>query len=322
MIEFQRIYKLLGIEIENAYGESFYFYENLMKDVIKEMKEKGIAVKGEKEAWIVKYKDLPPAMLVKSDGSTTYFTRDMTTIKFRMKSPGLKSDLYIYEVGAEQKLHFEQVFEAVEMMGWENKNKFIHIAHGLILGKDGKKLSTRQGTSQKLENWLTEIINKAGKINPKTAQKVGLGALKYMDLKHNPSKNYIFDMKKALSLEGNSGPYLQYTYTRAKSILRKAQIDYELQSMNHELGTEELKLARELRRFPEIIKDATKTYNPAIVCNYLFGIAQKFNVFYETCPVLSTEEKIKRQRLVLIQAVAQIIKNGLSLLGIEVMEKM
>jgi len=320
MIEFKRIYKLLGIEIENAYGESFY--ENLTKDVIKEMKAKGIAEKGEKGAWIVKYKELPPAMLVKSDGSTTYFTRDMATIKFRMKSPDLKSDLYIYEVGAEQKLHFEQVFKAAEMMGWGDKSKFIHIAHGLILGKDKKKLSTRRGTSQKLENWLTEIINKAKEINSKTAEKVGLGALKYMDLKHKPSKSYIFDMEKALSLEGNSGPYLQYTYARAKSILRKARIKNELRIMNYELGTEELNLTRELRRFPEIIKDSTKTYNPALVCNYLFALAQKFNLFYETCPVLTAEEKIKKQRLALMQAVAQVIKNGLSLLGIEVMEEM
>jgi len=321
MKEFQKIYSLLGIKIENAYGESFY--ENLMRDVIKEMKKKGVAEKGEGGAWIVRYKDLPPAMLLKSDGTTTYFTRDMATIKFREENPKLKSEIYIYEVGAEQKLHFKQVFRAAEMMGWGKKENFVHIAHGLILGKDGKKLSTRKGTSEKLENWLTAIIKKAGKINPKTAKEVGVGAVKYSDLRHHPQKDYVFDINQALSLNGNSGPYIQYTYARTKSILRKTgKTSQQLKITEEKLRPEEIKLLRLLPRFPEIVAVAAKNFNPSLLCNYLFNSAKTFNIFYESLPVIKAQdETVKIFRLVLTQATAQVLKNGLNLLGIETPEK-
>lgn len=320
MTEFDRIYELLGVKIEYTYGESAY--EELMPEVIEEAKSKGVITEGEGGAGIVEFEKMSPAMIVKSNNTTTYFTRDMAAIKFREQSPELKSDLYVYEVGSEQTLHFRQLFEVAEMMGWLSKDNLKHIAHGNVLGEDGKRLSTRRGTSAKLEDLLQGVVDKAAEINPETAQIVGIGSVKYADLKHSPTSDYVFDMKRALSLEGDSGPYLQYTYARCQSVLGKASSSQlSVVGNQGELNTEEMVVLRWLYRFPEVVEEAAREYAPNKVCSYLYELASRYNGFYNKHRVIGSEGS-EQFRLALTSAVSQVLKNGLGLLGIEVPTKM
>lgn len=343
--EFQRIWDRLGVKIDFAYGESFY--EDKMQAVIDEFREKGISKKSE-GAEIVEFSDMAPAILLKSDGGTTYFTRDLATIKFRLEKWNPK--IIIYEVGAEQTLHFRQVFEAVEKVGWGSGTVFKHVAHGLFL-LEGKKMSTRKGTTIKLEEVLGGAIRRArelveksetgGKLSDKEKEEiskaVGIGAVKYFDLMHHPTSEINFNWNLIFNMQGNSGPYLQYTYARTQSVLRKAigngheAIGKEKTGLipsAHSLlpNPEELSLLRSFPHFSEVIIDAAKNYSPNLLCNYLYGLAQKFNNFYAKHRILSNKEKgisdKERFRIALTRATGQILKNGLTLLGIKTPEKM
>ena len=329
--EFDRIYALLGVGFDYAYGESFY--EDKMPEVIAEVRKKGLVKKSD-GAEIIEFPNLPPAILVKSDGATTYFTRDLATIKFRIEEGNPQT--IIYEVGSDQKLHFQQVFETARKLGWADGREFVHVAHGLIRFAEGK-LSTRRGQTVKLEDVLEEAIARAKKLttasggapqnagagrNEDIARAVGVGALKYFDLSHQPQTDIIFEWEKLFLMEGNSAPYLQYTYARAKSVLAKAKTDNPL-AMSHEpLASEaEAPLLRWLYRFPEVVQDAGRNYSPNLLCNYLFELAQRFNSFYAAAPILKAEEN-KDLRLALTSATAQVLKNGLTLLGIETLERL
>lgn len=332
--EFERIYKLLGIKIDYAFGESFY--QPTLKGIIEEVKKKKITIKSQ-GALIVQYPkdELPPAMILKSDGTTTYFTRDLATIKFRLKK--WKPDLIVYEVGADQTLHFQQLFKAVELLGWTKKTKFFHIAHGLYRTKTGK-FSTRKGETIHLEEVLNEGILKAKEIIEKSetarglsekekeevAKIVGIGAVKYNDLAQHYSKDIVFDWDKVLNLKGNSGPYLQYTFVRCQSVLRKAKfkIDFrELKIFN--FNKEEEEILREIYKFSEVIEESAEKFSPNLICNFIFNLAQRYNLFYNLHPILKAETKeLKNFRLALTKAVALILKSSLSLLGISTPEKM
>lgn len=332
--EFDRIYDLLGVKIDYIYGESFY--QNKMSLVIKMAKRKKVVVKSE-GAWIIKFPELniPPTIIVKSDGATTYGTRDLACIAYRKKR--WQPDLYVYEVGAEQKLHFQQTFAAAIKLGYGKPEQFVHIAHGLIRLPSGK-LSTRKGKTIFLEKVLEEAIKRAGKIiksseterglgkreQEKVAQAVGVGAVKYFDLMHHYSTDIIFDWEKMFVLEGNSGPYLQYTYARCQSVLQKAEEkEFSLPEALSQLEDEEIVLLRTLYKFPEVIEEAGEKFAPNLVCNFLFDLAQKYNFFYNKQPILKADTEESRYfRLALTKSVGQIIKNGLNLLGIEVPERM
>jgi arginyl-tRNA synthetase len=268
---------------------------------------------------IVEFDDLPPAMLLKSNQTTTYFTRDLATIKFRNENPSLKSDLYIYEVGAEQTLHFQQVFAAAAKLGWAKREDFKHVTHGLILGKDGKKMSTRKGTTVKIEEWLTEMIEKAQKIDEESARTVGIGAVKYFDLKHDPNTAYKFDWEEALKLDGDSGPYLQYAAVRIKSVLKDV-VSVASDLTNTDLNQEELAVLRWLYRFPEVIETAAKEFSPNLVAGFLFELSSRFNAFYNQHRILGTSQE--RFRLSLAKATGQTLETGLNILGIKVPERM
>ncbi len=327
MDEFERIYNLLGVKIDHAYGESFY--QEKIPDVIDEVRKKNLSKKS-KGAEIIELKGIPPAMLLKSDGATTYYTRDLATVKFRMDK--FKPDLIIYEVGADQKLHFQQVFLTAEKMGWINSTKLVHVAHGLIRFEHGK-MSTRKGETIKLEDVLTEAIDRARKIIEKSetsrglskserervAIAVGIGAVKYFDLSHRPESEIIFDWEKMFVLEGNSAPYLQYTFARTQSVLRKTKQPIN-QLTNQRINKEELSVLRTLPKFSEVIQQAAENYAPNLLCNYLFDLAQKFNHFYNKHKIIGSKEQ--GIRLALTSATGQVLKNGLTLLGIEVPEKM
>ena len=326
MVEFQQIYDLLDVQIDKAYGESFY--KDLWSEIIKEAKTKKVAVKSQ-GALIISYPNdqLPPAILLKSDGATTYFTRDLATIKFRQQK--WQPDLMIYEVGAEQTLHFKQVFWAAELLGWGKKDNFVHIPHGLIRLKQGK-MSTRKGNIIKLDQVLQKAINRAKKFNSdtKTSQAVGIGAIKYNDLKRHPKTGYTFDWKEILNLEGNSGPYLQYTYARCQSVLSKSQLKIVCQPLaeNCKLNPQELSLLRYLYQFPEIVQSAAQQYAPNLICTFLFELSQRFNTFYNQhsilAPRIPNPESRIQLRLALTASTAQVLHNGLKLLGIKAPNRM
>jgi arginyl-tRNA synthetase len=339
MREFQALYNLLGVKIDVAHGESFY--EEIMPGVIEEAKKKEVARQSE-GAWVIEFPgdSLPPAMLLKSDGATTYLTRDLATIKFRKEK--WKPNLAIYEVGAEQKVHFEQVFWAAELLGIGKRSEFVHVPHGLIRLKEGK-MSTRKGKVIKLEAVLEEAVKRAEEFNDDKAiaKAVGIGAVKYNDLRRAPTTGYVFNWDEVLNLDGNSGPYLQYTYARCRSVLRKSEVKNQKSKVSLEAGNfnnEETSVLRWIYRFPEVIEEAARSYSPNLVCNFLYELAQRYNTFYNSHSILglsasriqNTESRTQNEtnqetidfRLLLTKATAQVLKNGLTLLGIEAPERM
>lgn len=346
--EFGKVYKVLGIKFtENdglGYPESYF--EHMMQPVIDELAAKGLLKEGKEGAKIVEYPNgLPPLMIVKKDGATLYATRDLATDKFRLEKYG-RDVIIINEVGAEQSLYFKQLFELEKMLGWIKEGQRVHVKHGLFkLGT--RKMSTRKGEVIWLMDVIREAIEKAKKFggDDKLSQAVAVGALKWNELKRAPIKDVVFDWDEILSMEGNSGPYLQYTYARAYSIVRSSLLsgpasrsasrwaseDFRSLGNHHSnvpgnnavsesFDEKEKSVARVLLHYPEIVKDAAINYSPHVLANYLFGLAQAFNSFYNSERVIGSEREEVRLRLT--KAVAEVIKNGLELLGIEALEKM
>lgn len=327
LAEFDRIYKRLGIKIDFAYGESHY--EGEMKQMMENPGIKKRLSKGEDGARIIdlsKLKINTPLMFLKADGATTYATRDLATIIFRARK--WNPDIIIYEVGAEQSLHFQQLFAAARLLSLvKDSVELVHTAHGLYLAPDGKKFSTRKGKTVKLEEVLDEAAKRAKKLgndSEKVAGEVGIGAIKYYDLMHAVTSNVVFDWEKMMNLEGNSGPYLQYTVARTNSVLAKSTFkDRVLQGEYSNLNDEEISVLRSLVRFSEVIATAAKSYSPNLLCNYLYDLASKFNTFYNKCPILSnSDQQVTNFRLALTSGVGQVLKNGLKLLGIQAPEHM
>jgi len=318
--EFNRVYELLGVRIDKTLGESFY--QDKMGTVIKLMEDRKL-VKESEGAKIVEFPSMPPAMVMKSNGTTTYFTRDMATVKYRMET--WNPDLIIYEVGADQDLHFRQVFATAKMLDYNAT--FYHVAHGLIRWKDGK-FSTRRGDTIHLSEVIEKAIEEAKKIAPdnddEKIKAVAIGAIKFNDLASDPKKDIIFDWEKVMSMDGNSGPYLQYTYARCQSVLNKSSIinsqsSIKITEFNY-TEEEEMSLLREFYKFEEKIVEAGQRFSPAVLAEYLIGLARKYNEFYAKFRVIG--EDAEKQRLFLTERTAKILKFGLALLGIESLEKM
>lgn len=323
MDEFDRVYKLLGVKIDFAFGESYY--ESEMRQMLEDPKIKKFLKKGEGGAVVI---DLGkeginvPLMFLKGDGATTYATRDLATIKFRVRK--WNPDIIICEVGAEQTFYFRQVFAAARLLGLaDEKVELVHTAHGLYLAPDGKKFSTRKGKTIKLEEVLDEAVIRAKKLGNSTeelAKQVGIGAIKYYDLMHAVQSDVVFDWEKMMNLEGNSGPYLQYTVARTNSVLAKAEHKGDTFKDQNEVNKEELAVLRSLVRFSEVITTAAKTYSPNLLCNFLYDLAQKYNSFYNKDKIIGSERE--EFRLALTNGVGTVLKNGLALLGISSPEKM
>lgn len=332
MIEYDRVYRLLGVKIDNALGESFY--QDKMPAVIEEIREKKLT-KISREAEIVEFAKIPPAMLIKSNGATTYFTRDLATIKYRIER--WNPDKIVYEVGADHVLHFNQVFETARMLGWIKKDQLVHVAHGMIRKKGGK-LSTRKGDTIH----LTEVIDKAleqarqiakkSKINKEMTKaeeeemikKVAIGAIKFRDLLSDPRRDIIFDWETIMSLDGDSGPYLQYTYARCMSVLEKSKIreqkNISPEHVADKLSKEEEQLLKELYKFEEKISEAAERFSPSVIAEWLLLVARSYNEFYANNRII--DEKEETFRIFLTHATASVLEMGLGLLGIETVEKM
>ncbi|MBW3019062.1 arginine--tRNA ligase [Candidatus Woesearchaeota archaeon] len=325
--EFQRIYKLFNVEFDSYNGEAFYF--DKMQPVLKELKKKKLS-EIDDGALIIPFDDMPPMILVKSDGATTYALRDLAAVKFRLENYDPAKILYV--VGTEQQLHFKQLFSAVGMLKWK-PCELMHVMFGMYLGKDGKKMATREGKVLLLDEIIKSTIDKARKLieekNPKltnkdeVARQVGVGAVFFGDLMNDRIKDIVYDWDKILDFEGDTGPYLQYTYARASSIVRKAGIkpgDFEAKAL---ATPQEAKLVRLLMLFGGKVEDALAQYKPHVIAQYCLELSRAFNEFYHSCPCVNEPDKAKKlARLSLIEATRQVLKNGLALLNIEAPSEM
>ena len=324
--KFDEIYELLGISFDVVSGESEY--NDKMDAVIEELKKKKLA-KEDDGALIVDLKDdgLGVALIQKSDGTSLYATRDLAAAKDRKAK--YKFDQMIYEVGQEQKLHFKQVFKILEKMGYGWSKDCVHVAHGLYLDSDGKKFATRKGKTVYMSDILEEVIDEAKrnllareKISKKElelrSKKIALAAIFYGDLKNNRENNVIFDVDKFLSFEGDTGPYLLYSYARASSIVRKVKSKKAVKILD--LKEQEIKLLKKIDSFEDVVGKAYENLAPNIIANYAFELSQMFNDFYHSCPVLGSDEE--GFRLKLVDAFRVTLKKGLDLLGIETLEEM
>ncbi|NLZ38221.1 MAG: arginine--tRNA ligase [Firmicutes bacterium] len=328
LAEFKRIYKLLEVEFDSYQGESFY--NEMLDEAIKLIEEKGLTSISEGALIVdLSEENLPPCLLRKQDGATLYATRDLCAAIYRQRQYNFAKMLYV--VGADQSLHFQQLFAVLRKMGYQWAEDCVHVPFGLIYYKEGK-MSTRRGTLVFLEDVLTKATELAKEIirekNPglknkeDVARQVGIGAVIFGDLINDRIKNIEFDWDKVLDFTGETAPYVQYAHARICSILRKADswpASYDATLLTNE---EEQHVIRLLARFSDVIIRAAQTYKPSLVARYVVDLAAAFNSFYHRCPVLQAEEASRNARLALIDAVRQVLVNGLYLLGINAPEEM
>lgn len=327
--EFERVYDILGVNFDSYNGEAFY--NDKMEVVVNELKEKKLLVESN-GAQVVMLEDynMPPCIVLKADGASIYATRDLAAAMYRKKTYDFYKSIYV--VGTPQALHFKQVFKVLELAGHEWANDCVHVGFGLVKFAD-RKLSTRKGEVVLLDDLIRESVEKTLEVinekNPElenkeeVAKKIGVGAVIFTYLKNSREKDIVFDWKEILSFDGETGPYVQYAYARAKSILRRAEgiskeVEYSKLS-----SKEEFELVKTLDNFKNQILLALDKLEPSIVTRYTIEVAKAFNKFYNAHSILNLEDKVlKATRLKLVEASAQVIKNGLDLLGIDVVEKM
>lgn len=341
--EFQIIYDLLDIKLEEK-GESFY--NPFLDDIVNLLDEGGLLEESEGakcvflEGFTNKDGDPLPLIVQKTDGGFNYATTDLAALKYRVEQDNANKIIYVTDAG--QGNHFTGVFQVAKKAGILPKNvTVVHVPFGLVLGKDGKKLSTRAGKTIKLKDLLDEAVSRAradlesrlkeeareetAEFIDRVAQVVGLGAVKYADLSQNRTSDYKFDYDKMLDLKGNTAPYLLYAYVRPQGISRKGNIDFKQLDTDTQITLNEeseLVLAKHILQFEDVIKEVEASLLPNRISQYLFELSQKANKFYEECPILNAEEPIRTSRLILTDLTARTLKLGLSLLGIEVLERM
>ncbi|ACL69578.1 arginine--tRNA ligase [Halothermothrix orenii] len=327
--EFKRVYDMLGIDFDSYAGESFY--SDMMPDVIEEMEEKGLLQEsqGAKIVDLEEY-NMPPAMIEKSDGSTLYITRDIAAAIYRKKTYNFYKNIYV--VGSQQKLHFDQWFKIIELMGHEWARDCIHVPFGMVSLEDGT-MSTRKGRVVFLEDVLNKAIEKTKETiedkNPdlenkeEVAKIVGIGAVIFQELYNSRIKDYVFSWDRTLSFEGETGPYVQYTYVRTKSVLNKS--NYKFKKLDdYSLLTDEdaFNVIKLISQFPDTIIKASERYEPSIITRHITELAKAFNKYYHDNQILVDDQKVREARLFLVYAVNTVLKTGLSLLGIKTPEKM
>ena len=332
--EFERLYGLLDITFDERLGESFY--NNALAPLVDRLLAGGIAQVSEGAVCIF-FPDIPaleerPCLIRKSDGGFLYGTTDLATLEYREQR--WKPDAVWYVTGAPQQLHFEQVFAAGRRMGITTDLR--HIAFGSILGQDRKMMKTRSGENVELGGLLHEAMERALAVvvekNPdlpkaeqeEIARLIGLGAVKYADLMQHRLTDYVFSWEKMLSFQGNTAPYLQNAYVRIRSIFRKAEAEgISLESAPIVIADPaERALALQILKFGEVLHAVLDDQRPNLLCLYLYELANAFHSFYEACPILKSEDPVRSSRLALSGITAELLKSGLSLLGIGVPERM
>ncbi|WP_294666745.1 arginine--tRNA ligase [uncultured Fusobacterium sp.] len=330
--EYDKLYKRLDVHFDTYYGESFY--HPMMQGVVEELVEKGLAVEddGAKVVFFPEEENLFPCIVQKKDGAFLYSTSDIATIKFKRDT--YKINKLIYLTDERQQDHFKQFFRITDMLGW-NVEKH-HIWFGIMRFADGV-FSTRKGNVIRLEQLLDEGKKRAYDIvqekNPNLSEEekdqiaeiVGVGAIKYADLSQNRQSPIIFEWDKILTFEGNTAPYLQYSYARIQSILRRAESEGKIINYDKEIKIEdklERALADHIAAFPMAVLKASETFKPNIIADYLFELSKKFNSFYNSCPILNQEDDILYSRALIAKITGETIKDGLSLLGIKTLDRM
>lgn len=331
--EFNIVYDLLGIKFDSYNGESFYS-DKMMKQV-ERMEKLGILKdsEGAKIVDLEKY-NLPPALILKSDGSTIYITRDIAAAEYRHETYHPEKNIYV--VATEQNLHFKQLKAVLKEMQYDWYDEVTHVAFGMINLADGK-LSTRQGRVVYLIDVLNKAIEKIMEIlnereetsgvkianKEELAKQVGIGAIKFQELFNQRIKDYTFDWDKTLSFEGESGPYVQYAHARICSLLEKGGFDINKEVDSSLLNNEmEINILRNLYKFTEVVEDAKEKYEPFFISRYVVELAKDFNKYYNQVTINVEGEKLKNTRLMLCYSVKNVISEGLRLLGIEAPEKM
>ena len=327
LTEFNRIYELLGVEFDSLNGEAFY--NDKMDEGIQILEEKGL-LQESKGASIVDLEDfnLPPAMIKKSDGATLYITRDIATAIYRARTYNFVKNVYV--VGQEQANHFRQLKAVLKKMGFDWSDDMIHVDFGLVT-KNRQKLSTRKGNIILLEPTLLEAISRAkSQIEAKNpdlenkeavARAVGVGAVKFYDLKTDRRNGYDFDLEAMVSFEGETGPYIQYAYARIQSILRKANFHPDAKATYSLNDPESWEIIKLLQDFGRVVKRAADNYEPSLIAKYAISLAQAFNKYYAHTRILD-ESPERDSRLALSYSTAIVLKEALRLLGVEAPEKM
>ena len=329
--EFDKVYDILGVKFDSLNGEAFY--SDKMPEIIDILKKAGKLEESEGAQVVKLGDDMPPCLIIKSNGSTTYATRDLAAIMYRARTYDF--DKAIYVTSYEQILHFKQVFATAKYLGLDEKytNGLVHVPFGMILLKTGK-MSTREGKVIKLEDLLNEAIEKSKEIiekkNPElenkedVAKKVGVGAIIFNDLSNSRIKDEIFDWDIMLNFNGETGPYVQYTTVRAKSVLEKAGYIPNVKEVNVEKlnDKDSQKIINQLYNFNSILKNVTEKEEPSILARYLVDLAQNFSSFYNNCHIITEDKEMQDARLYITYMVKAVLEKGLNLLGIQVPEKM
>jgi arginyl-tRNA synthetase len=341
--EFQVIYDRLNVNLTER-GESFY--NPYLAAVVEDLRTSGLLVESDGaqcvflDGYTNREGEPLPLIIQKSDGGYNYATTDLAAIRYRIQTD--RSDRVIYITDSGQGGHFAQVFAVAKLASWVPENvELVHVPFGLVLGEDGKRIKSRSGDAIKLKELLDEAIDRFGadltarlaeenrqetpEFIANSAQVVGLSAIKYADLSQNRLSNYVFSFDKMLAIQGNTAPYMMYAYVRVRGISRKGDIDFEALGenapilLNEEL---ELTLAKHLLQLSAIVMEVESDLLPNRLCQYLYELSQKYNQFFENCPVLQSEEPIRTSRLILCDLTARTLKLGLDLLGISVLERM
>lgn len=326
LTEVKKIYDILDIHFDSYNGESFY--NDKMQPILDELKTKKLLVdsEGAKVVELDKY-DMPPCLLVKKDGATLYATRDIAAAFYRKKTYDFYKCLYV--VAYQQNLHFQQVFKVIELMGYDWAKDLEHVAFGMV-SINGEAMSTRQGKVVYLMDAIDKCVEKSKAIikekNPNlenlddTAQKIGVGAVVFSALINNRIKDIDFNYEKVLTFDGETGPYVQYTYARCKSVLEKAEIDGEIDFSN--ITQIEGALISKLDSFKQVLIDCVNKNEPSMLTRLVVDIAKVFNKFYYDQRIINEDKKLQNFRLYLTKATSIVIKTGLKMLGISAPEKM
>ena len=329
---YQKTYDLLNSKFDSYNGEAYY--NDKMQPVVEELEEKGLLVESEGARVVpLDQYDMPPCIIITSAGTTIYATRDLASLKDRIEKYDFAKAIYV--VGNEQRLHFKQVFKVLELMGYEKyAERCEHVPFGLVVDKEGEKIGSRKGNSVFLEDILKEAIQKVEKIidekNPnledkaEVARKVGVGAIIFNDLANSRIKDEIFDWDMLLNFQGETGPYIQYIYVRTNSVLEKAGYVPEIEKVDFSKLQEKeaLETIKLLYRFNEFVESAAQKNEPSIVSRYLIDVAQNFSGFYNEHKIITEDKTVQDARLALTYAVGIVLKTGVTLLGMEMPNKM
>ena len=329
--EFERVYAKLGVKFDYYTGESFY--NDKMAPVVEELKEKKLLTESN-GAMIVDLEEenMPPCLIIRTDGGTLYATRDITAALYRKKTYDFSKCIYVTAI--DQNLHFAQWFKVIDKMGYEWSKDLVHVPFGLVSLEDGK-LSTRKGKVVLMEDLLdqavkktTDIINEKNADLPnkeEVAKTVGIGAVIFDDLYNGRIKDIVFSWDRMLNFDGETGPYVQYTHARACSVLKKAGYTDEMKKdINYSVLTDDasIDVCKTLANYSAKIAEAANRYEPSVIARYLVDLSQAFNKFYHDNIILTDDAEVTKARLAVVDATRLVIKSGLKMLGIGAPEQM